>query len=356
MSFLGTTTLILPTSGNIVFSKISALSGSTGTEKFGPQTAPYKLSRVRGQDYDIPTGSTSPIKFSQLKGAINYNYSYTLLRSGLGAGDSDTYPLYYYNNSGVQQNNYGVVNLSNISSLFTLKTKGSSINPIDTFVRKDAKLICTLNGYLDVDVSLWMQINNQTYITKVVTGSTVEFLDVRKIKPGSTLLDDVIAGIKQIAPVLVTTLQGDSLLDPFKNVVSTSTIDYTTAPSNILKALNKAALNINELDPTAEYSISPAHASEHQRELNFKIVRKTYSVLNTAPVCYSLGKIHHGDRKQGWVANTFSVDLQKYPIKPGSTIKLFVGAGPGVDRQGHIWGSTSLRVDIINKPTAIYTN
>jgi len=361
MSLLGATTLILPTSGNIAFSKISALSGITGIESFGSQPAPYKLSRLRGQDLDIPTGISSPIKFSQLKGAINYNYSYTLLRSGLGAGDSDTYPLYYYSGGSIQQNSYGVVNLSNISNLFTLKTKGSSTNPIDTFVRKDAKLICTLHGYLDVDVSLWMQINNQSYITKVATGTTIEFLDVTKINPGSTLLNDLITGIKQIAPVLVTTLQGDSLLDPFKNVVSTSTIDYTTAPSNILKALNKAALSNNELDPTVEYSIArqPAvtkYLGGLQDQLIFKIVKNTYSVSNTAPICYSLGKIHHGDRKQGWARNIFSVDLEKYPIKPDSIIKLFVGAGPGVDRQGHIWGSTTLRVDIINKPTANYTN
>ena len=337
------TTQILPTTGSLALTEISSLSGNYVGGGVGPLTAPYKLSELGGQDTDIPT-SPSPIKFSQFRGAVNYNHNYRLLLTNLGEGLADTYPLYYYT---FAQNPYAVINLSNISRLLTLNTKGSSTNSDDTFVRRDAILNCSIAGYLDDGVTLWMQINNNVVATRTkLSGETTRRIDVPS-NSNETLLNNILKGIDSLAPDLVTTLTNSKELDIFKRQINDK-LYYT--PSSILTKLNSI---IDSVAGKSNQTYTVIGRSSPNGIYSFDLKTSTYEAT-VSPLCYTLGGMYHPARGQGWSSAEFTVKLEKYQINTGTPINLFIGAGPGAPRQGNIWGSTTLTVDITNTPSAEY--
>jgi len=343
------TTQILPTTGSLALTEISSLSGNYESGGIGPLTVPYRLSELGGQDTDIPI-SPNPIRFSQFRGAINYNYNYRLLLTGLSEGSNynNTYPLFYRSGLNNYQNPYSVVNLSNISRFLTLKTKGSSVDVSDTFVRRDGKLNCSISGYLDHDVTLWMQINNELRISKIQNNTAVGTVELLA-NPKQNLLDQLLTGLNDIAPELVTTLTGTSQLDPFK--VTSSTLANILQGDSIIAALNRAAADA-ATGTNALYKFAGTKSLTNTN--NAVVVTKVTYEDKLAPLCYSVGSMRHHERKQGWSSASFSVDLSKYPIDSNSEINFYIGEGPGAPRQGHIWGSTSLAIDIINTPTTTY--
>lgn len=340
------TTQILPTTGSLALTEISALSGRYDSGGIGPLTAPYKLSELGGQDTDISI-APNPIRFSQFRGAINYNYNYKLIITDISFNDNDTYPLFYYTNTDLGENSYSVISLSNISRLLTLKTKGSVADDTDTFVRRDSKLNCTITGLIDHEFGLWMQINNEFKETKIRTNTTVSGLSLQ-VNSKSSIFDQLISNVKQIAPGLVKTLEGDTTLDYFKTPTSATT-NYIAARSNILEALNRAALNTSNANITYNVNYTNTLGSS----LRFNIYTTTYET-RLAPKCYLLGKVTEYSRGINWASASFSVDLSKYPINYGSEIKLFVGAGPAWMYTGYSFSNTDVVIDIINIPTSVY--
>ena len=354
-----TTTAILPITGSLSLSTIGTLSGVIiSPPGFSPDIAPYRLSNFRGQDFDIPTGS-NPIKFSNLRGAINYKRNYTLYIGGnsiLVTGSQDVGSLYYRGNGGIHGAPYGAKSLSNISNLLDIKIKGSSTNSADTFALTTGTINASWAGDIDHDVTLWMQINNDTVhvYSKQISSTTIE---VSRDIPLTDFITQLTSNLGvAIAPEVVTTLAGEQVLNPFTPVTSIfsgiiNIAAFTVNTNNLLTRL-KAVLNNLSANTSYEVSLSKTTASK----LTFKA--STY-VKVFAPLCYPVGTASHHVSKNGWATASVAISLYQYPISPGSVIKFYIGPGPGTPASGSLWGLNTggmmLTLDVVNTPRITYT-
>jgi len=341
------TTTILPVSGTIRFSQIASLSGNKGAS-IGTASKPYRLSEFAGQDYDIPNTS-KPVRFSNFYGAINYNYNYLLyLNSGLSTGVQDT-DLFYYDNSKISQAPYKAKSLGNISRMLKLQTKETpNILTTDTFALKSATLNASWQGILDDSVSLWMQINNQTY------SYTSKQLSTQQLTITNATFNSFIQTIETglditIAPEIVKSLQDTLVINPFSKTNSDNFYlakgvnDVIAKLNNYLKTLGGAKL----------YSIGGQNATSK----NFTFSISTYS-QTTAPLCYLLGYAYEPRKGQNFASKSITVNLSNYPIQLGYPVNLYMGPGPTTPASGRLWGvggSMTLSINIVNTPLITVT-
>jgi len=345
------TTTILPASGALNLTAISSLSGIKGVS-VGAATKPYRLSEFRGQDFDIPSGS-NPIKFSNFKGAVSYNYNYSLIvNAGLTSG-AENINVYYYSNSNIVQNTYKVKPLGEISRMLNLQTKGSSTLSTDTFALKSAIVTASWSGLMDHDVGLWMQINNSTYThqdkkisSKNITMSQPTFQGfIQQIEAG---LDVV------IAPEIVQDISNKYVVDPnaITNLTKKDTLYFATNVETIVARLN---LYFKQLTGVKTYSITAISYQVATKKLTLNL--STYETV-ASPLCYLVGYAHEPRSGVNYGSVSIQVDLSKYPIQLGAPINFYMGPGPGSPGGGYKWGvggSIALNITVKNTPLITVT-
>jgi len=348
---IATTTGILPVTGSLSLSTIGTLSGIKISPTIGPDTAPYRLRDFRGQDFDIPTGN-DPIKFSSLRGAINYKRNYILFIGGnsrLVTKSQDIPDLYYRSPTGILRAPYGAKSLGSISSVLDIKIKGSSTNSADTFALTTGAINASWFGKIGHDVTLWMQINNDTHpiISKALPPSISESLFERKTK-----LIDIITSLAAsrditIAPEILSNTLGELKLNPLTQVSNTNI--FTQNNSTLLRRL---ALIFNAYTGVG-YEISIGQSTKAMVSLKVS----SYS-MSFAPLCYAVGTASHHAGGVGQATATATILLSKYPISPGSVIKFYIGPGPGTSGDGAKWGTNpggmTLTLNVVNTPRLIY--
>lgn len=344
------TTTILPTSGSLNLTTISALSGIKGAS-IGAASKPYRLSEFRGQDFDIPSGS-NPIKFSNFRGAVSYNYNYSLIvTSGLTTGAEDV-NLYYYSNNNIIQNTYKVKPLGEISRMLNLQTKGSSTLSTDTFALKSAIVTASWSGLMDHDVGLWMQINNNTYAhqDKKLSSKTIKLNQ----PTFQGFIQQVEAGLDiTIAPEIVRDLTNKLILNPSAsaNLANKNLFYFATNVDTIVSRLN---LYFEQLTGSKTYSIALSYKS-NKNELTLQLA--TYA-STTSPLCYLLGNAHEPKSGVNFASKSITVNLAMYPIQLGTPINFYMGPGPGNPSNGYKWGvngSIALNITVQNTPLITVT-
>ena len=346
-------TSFLPTTGAMSLSAhISTLPGLTASGSFGDLIPPLRFGSYYSQDRAMPIPG-QPIKFSNFRGAVDYQFNYQFdftAKSSYG----QTHTVYYKSNGVTFKNPYSVIALSSISDAFVFQTKGSTTNTAATVVRGNATLSGTLAGWLDHDVTLWMQINNQVVdVTEKISGQE----SVKFINP---TVNDILLKITDfntiIAPKLVSKRgasglfgYGDStyILDPHIN----AEISDISFPIQSQGSLNQLVAYVNTLGTDKVYSANFAK-NKSQIIINVKVV--TYNVV-TYPLVYKLAGLAHHERSQGNASTSFSVELGQYPIIYGTAIKFFIGPGPGTPQSGSLWGNIKSKLVVLQTPTLDFT-
>ena len=336
MSYPGaTTTDILPVTGSLSLSTIGTLSGIKISPTIGPDTAPYRLRDFRGQDFDIPTGN-DPIKFSSLRGAINYKRNYHLYiarpNDFLTTGNIDTDDLYYRSQTDILRAPYGAKSLGSISSMLDIKIKGSSTNSADTFaLTKGGVIVASWEGYINSQVTLWMQINNDTHpiISKASPLSISESLFVKKTKLADIITSLAASQNITIAPEILKNTLGELKLNPLTPVESTNI--FTQNSGALLRRL---ALIFNAYTGIG-YEIDIGQS----KKTTVLLKVSSYNVGSFAPLCYAVGSVSASCQKL--VSSACTIPLSKYPISSGSIIKFYMGPGPSNAKGGSVWGFQS---------------
>jgi len=327
---------------------ISTLPGLTASGGFGDLAPPLRFGSYYNQDRGMPI-SGQPIKFSDFRGAVDYQFNYQFDFTA-NSSYGQTHTVFYKSNGAIHQNPYSVIALSSISDTLVFQTKGSTTNTAATVVRGNATLSGTLAGWLDCDVTLWMQFNNEEVdVTRKISGQQF----VTLVNP---TVNDILRKITDfntiIAPKLVSKRVGVLLgqdrtyiLDPHIN----SEISDISFPIQSAGSLNQLVAYVNTLGTDKVYS---ANFTKNKNQITIKVKMVTYSAT-AYPLVYRLAGLHHGDRGQGNASTSFSVELGQYP--DGETIKFFMGPGPGTPRQGALWGNIGSRLVVFQPPTLDFT-
>lgn len=339
-------TSFLPTTGSLSLSaNIDILNGLSGLDII-EQPRPIRFSRYYNQDTDIP--ATGPLRFSDFRGAVDYQYNY-LFQFDVNASKGQTSTIYWYNNNKIEKNPYKVVALSALGVSFELHTKGTTTDPTDTVVRTDATLSGNFTGWMGAGVGLWLQINNQTHTLQTRRVLTDTYTLV------SPSLNDIVENISKndtlIAPKLVKDSRGEFILDPY--------IDISDAPKNfsISKRFafsQKGELALNQL---IKYINSLSSTRTYVANFNnfYKYKRLTIDVYEyesgTFPLTHLLVRAVHSPKGSGYGTGTFNINLAKYLTQGGVSINLFMGPGPTAPVDGHIWGTMKCNMLIINNIT-----
>ena len=342
-------TSFLPTTGAMSLSAhISTLQGLTASGGFGDLVPPLRFGSYYNQDRGMPI-SGQPIKFSNFRGAVDYQFNYQFDFTA-NSSYGQTHTVFYKSNGAIHQNPYSVIALSSISDTLVFQTKGSTTNTAATVVRGNATLSGTLAGWLDHDVTLWMQFNNEEVdvTTKILGQQFVTLVNptvndiLRKITDFNTI----------IAPKLVSKRVGVLLgqdrtyiLDPHIN----AEISDISFPIQSAGSLNQLVAYVNTLGTDKVYS---ANFTKNKNQITIKVKMVTYSAT-TYPLVYRLAGLAHHDRSQGNASTSFSVELGQYP--DGETIKFFMGPGPGTPKSGALWGNIRSRLVVFQPPTLDFT-
>lgn len=339
----------LPTTGPMALSAhISTLPGLTASGGFGDLVPPLRFGSYYNQDRGMPI-SGQPIKFSDFRGAVDYQFNYQFDFTA-NSSYGQTHTVFYKSNGAIHQNPYSVIALSSISDTLVFQTKGSTTNTAATVVRGNATLSGTLAGWLDHDVTLWMQFNNEEVdVTRKISGQQF----VTLVNP---TVNDILRKITDfntiIAPKLVSKRVGVLLgqdrtyiLDPHIN----SEISDISFPIQSAGSLNQLVAYVNTLGTDKVYS---ANFTKNKNQITIKVKMVTYSAT-AYPLVYRLAGLAHHDRSQGNASTSFSVELGQYP--DGETIKFFMGPGPGTPSSGALWGNIRSRLVVFQPPTLDFT-
>ena len=336
---------IVPLSGAIPFTLIDQLTGTlAGVPSQLPP--PFRLSKFGGQDITIPV-APNPIKFSDFRGARNYsNYTFLLTNIGYNSITSTARSIYYRENQHYYGNPYSVVYLGDISTDLVFKTRSASVTGTTTVIQPNADITISMSGYLDADVTLWMQINNDEYAYP----TTVQSTETITLSNASTadILDALNLRNNTVAPQIIATNTGDTLPDPFiTNSTDFNAVQFTTQ-ANVLTQLTNYA---NSLPTGTTYTASIALNENNQTRTT--IQRVTYNTTNY-PLCYGICRAHHAPRKQGWSGASATINVAQYGVKQGDYLRFYMGPGPSTPRQGHIWGSFSLTLTVTNSSRLVF--
>ncbi len=360
-------TYIFPLTGSLSLTTIDQLTGTSGV----PSAQPFKLSTFGGQDFDIPRGTT--LRYSDFYGAINYykNIGFRLTNVGFSNYDpvannrvgytnnsqststildNAVYMVYYRNNGQVYRNPYYCLQFGDINGDLDIKTKHSTNTRTTTYALINANITFILNGYLDHDVTIYMQVNDEQYTDTVQSNSTSTTLTNKS-------LTDILADLhlSKSAPQVIAAIGGENVPDPFLFItdpkvliLNPSLLQNRVAFTNKSTAILNQLINYaNTLSPNLQYTGTLAVDSHNV--VSITLNQLTYTTANF-PLCYSITTVEHHSPGQGNGGITATIKLNNYGVKLGDSVKFYMGAGPGSPTQGYIWGNFTVNYNINNTP------